>query len=100
MFKFLSLNYVLKVSSGILCLSLSTATLLHAAVSVVDDEGATITLQQPAERIISLAPHITESLFAAGAGNKIIGAVSYSDYPEAAHSTDQLFTVAMHKVLH
>jgi len=31
-----------------------------------------------------LAPHITESLYAAGAGDKIVGAVSYSDYPEAA----------------
>lgn len=84
MYNFLNFNYLLKVTSSIFCLSLSSVTLLHAAVSVVDDEGTTITLQQPAERIISLAPHITESLFAAGAGNKIIGAVSYSDYPEAA----------------
>ena len=84
MFKFLSFNYLLKVTSSIFFLSLCNVTLLHAVVSVVDDEGTTITLQQPAERIISLAPHITESLFAAGAGHKIIGAVSYSDYPEAA----------------
>ena len=38
----------------------------------------------PVERIVSLAPHITELLFAAGAGEKVVGAVSYSDYPEAA----------------
>lgn len=57
---------------------------VQAEVSVKDDQGKTVTLQQPAKRIISLAPHITESLFAAGAGEKIIGAVSYSDYPEAA----------------
>ena len=36
------------------------------------------------ERIISLAPHITEVLFAVGAGDEIVGAVEYSDYPEAA----------------
>lgn len=53
-------------------------------VSVKDDKGNLVTLKQPANRIVSLAPHITESLFAAGAGNKIIGAVSYSNYPEAA----------------
>lgn len=53
-------------------------------ISVVDDTGRTVELKSPAKRIISLAPHITESLFAAGAGNKIIGVVSYSDYPEAA----------------
>ncbi len=57
---------------------------LLAEVSVKDDQGKTVTLQQPAKRIISLAPHITESLFAAGAGDNIVGAVSYSDYPEAA----------------
>lgn len=57
---------------------------LQAAVTVVDDKGNTVRLSQPASRIISLAPHITESLFTAGAGSKIIGAVAYSDYPEAA----------------
>ncbi len=57
-----------------------------AAVSVVDDTGATVTLAQPAQRIVSLAPHLTEMLFAGGAGQQIVGAVEYSDYPEAAKS--------------
>lgn len=57
---------------------------VQANISVIDDIGKSVKLSKPAERIISLAPHITESLFSAGAGNKIIGAVSYSDYPEAA----------------
>jgi iron complex transport system substrate-binding protein len=56
----------------------------HAGVSVVDDTGATVTLAQPAKRIVSLAPHVTEMLFAVGAGKQIAGAVDYSDYPEAA----------------
>jgi iron complex transport system substrate-binding protein len=51
---------------------------------VVDDTGATVRLAQPAKRIVSLAPHITETLFAAGAGERIVGTVDYSDYPEAA----------------
>ncbi|MDO8703234.1 MAG: cobalamin-binding protein, partial [Undibacterium sp.] len=38
----------------------------------------------PAKRIISLSPHVTEMIFAAGAGEQIIGTVKYSDYPEAA----------------
>lgn len=40
----------------------------------------------PAEikRIISLAPHLTEMVYSAGAGDKLVGVVSYSDYPEAA----------------
>jgi iron complex transport system substrate-binding protein len=55
-----------------------------AAISVQDDYGNTVLLQKPAQRIISMAPHVTELLFAAGGGNRIVGAVSYSDYPEAA----------------
>jgi len=63
-----------------------TAQQLHAqtGISVVDDTDQIVELKMPAKRIISLAPHITESLFAAGAGDKIIGVVAYSDYPEAA----------------
>lgn len=55
-----------------------------AQVSVVDDLGNTITFTQPPQRIVSLAPHITEALFAAGAGDRVVGVVEYSDYPEAA----------------
>jgi iron complex transport system substrate-binding protein len=57
-----------------------------AAISVQDDGGATVTLEQPALRVVSLAPHVTELLFAAGGGERIVGAVDYSDYPQAAKS--------------
>ncbi len=57
---------------------------VHAEVSVTDDTGATIRLAQPAKRIVSLAPHLTETLFAAGAGERIVGTVEYSEYPPAA----------------
>lgn len=40
----------------------------------------------PYQRIISLAPHITEMLYSAHAGDKIVGVVSYSDYPKEALS--------------
>ncbi|GJH35775.1 ABC transporter substrate-binding protein [Paraburkholderia hospita] len=56
----------------------------HAAIAVVDDTGATVTLAQPAQRVISLAPHVTEMIYAAGGGAKLIGAVAYSDYPPEA----------------
>lgn len=56
----------------------------NAAISVVDDAGNRITLQQPARRIISMSPHVTELLFAIGGGNRIVGAMNFSDYPEAA----------------
>jgi iron complex transport system substrate-binding protein len=56
----------------------------RAEVTVTDDTGVPVTLRAPARRIVSLAPHITEVLFAAGAGARIIGSVDYSDYPPAA----------------
>ena len=54
------------------------------SVSVVDDNGRTVTLDGPARRIVSLAPSLTELLFVAGAGNRIVGVSEYSDYPPQA----------------
>lgn len=65
-------------------LALLPALACSAPVQVTDDRGRDITLAEPARRIVSLAPHITELLYAAGAGDYVVGAVSYSDYPEAA----------------
>lgn len=62
----------------------ATAALACADIRIVDDHGRTVVLEQPARRIVSLAPHVTELLFAAGAGGRIVGAVDYSNYPEAA----------------
>ena len=56
----------------------------HAAISVVDDSGVTIHLSSSAQRIISLAPHTTELLFAAGAGKSVIAVTAWSDYPSQA----------------
>ncbi|MDH5370448.1 MAG: cobalamin-binding protein [Gammaproteobacteria bacterium] len=72
------------ISLSILINSIFIPSIATASVSVIDDEKNKVELVEPAKKIISLAPHITESLFAAGAGGKIIGAVSYSDYPEVA----------------
>ena len=55
-----------------------------AEIRVTDDSGRVLMLSQPARRIISLAPHIVELLFAAGAGSQVVGTVEYSSYPEAA----------------
>jgi len=55
-----------------------------AEIRVLDDVGAPVILDKPARRIISLAPHITELLFAAGAGDALVGVTEFSDYPEAA----------------
>lgn len=56
-------------------------TCAQAAVSVVDDSGKRVVLARPAQRVISMAPHVTELVFAAGGGARIVGAMNYSDYP-------------------
>ena len=78
------MNYVLL--SVLLLMSLSA----QAKLSVQDDYGNTVTLSQPARRIISMGPHATELLFAAGAGNWIVATVSYSDYPQAAQKIPRI----------
>lgn len=55
-------------------------------IKVVDDGGNKLVLSRPARRIISLAPHITEMLFSAGAGDQIVGAAAFSDFPMPAKS--------------
>ena len=55
-----------------------------SSISIIDDEGIEHTFDQPLQRIVSLMPHATELLFEVGAGDHVVGAVQYSDYPEAA----------------
>ncbi|WP_342454849.1 cobalamin-binding protein [Caldimonas aquatica] len=53
-------------------------------VEVVDDLGQRVRLAAPPRRIVSLAPHATELVFAVGAGARLVGAMDHSDYPPAA----------------
>lgn len=71
-------------------LLLLAAGAAHASVTVVDDTGARVTLAQPARRVISMAPHATELLFAAGGGKRIVGAMNWSDYPPEAKTIPQV----------
>lgn len=57
---------------------------------MIDDAAQVVELSAPAKRIISLSPHITELFFAAGAGEKLVGVVEYSDFPDAAKSIERI----------
>ena len=74
------------VSRAVLALMVSILTGLYGALasswvvadsttalSVIDDSQQHVILDRPAKRIISLAPHATEMLYAAGAGNRVVG---------------------------
>lgn len=75
-----------------LTLSASIISNAIAEIRFQDDFGNEVRLEEAAERIISLAPHITELVFAAGAGKQLVGAVSYSDYPEEAKKVSRIGT--------
>lgn len=56
----------------------------NAQIQVKDDYGNEVKLAAPARRIVSLAPHLTELVYDAGAGSRLVGALEYSDYPPQA----------------
>jgi len=55
-----------------------------SAPAATDANGDRIELAAPARRIVSLAPHATELVFAAGAGEKLVGVLSPADWPPQA----------------
>ena len=65
-------------------LTLWPAPVLAGPVCATDDTGTEVCLEQPANRIAALSPGATELVWAAGAGEKVVAVVSFSDYPEAA----------------
>ncbi len=67
-----------------LLLAVFCASATLGEIEVTDFAGRTVLLEQPAQRIVALAPHIVENTFTAGAGDKLVGVVSYANYPDAA----------------
>ena len=63
---------------------------VHADIVVADDLGNEMRLAAPARRIVTLAPHLAENLYAAGAGDRLVGTVEYSDYPPAAKAVPRI----------
>ena len=73
-------------------LFLSVIAVPAQAITVQDFSGREVTLDQPAKRIVALAPHIVENLYSAGAGDKLVGVVSYSDFPDEAKNVPEVGT--------
>jgi iron complex transport system substrate-binding protein len=53
---------------------------------VTDDLGRTVTIPVKLERAVSTAPSVTEMIFAAGGGDRLVGVTSFCNYPEEAKS--------------
>lgn len=75
------------IAIALACTLALSATFASAApITVTDDQGQTLTLPAPAKRVISLAPHVTELIYAAGGGSRLIAADANSNYPAAAQA--------------
>ena len=79
-----------QICSAALCLLAALPVSVRAEVAATDDAGKIVRLRAPAQRIVSLAPHATELLFAAGAGRHVVGVSAYSDFPDAARGLPQV----------
>lgn len=77
-----------RVPAGLIALLLGLPA--QADVAVVDDTGAEVRLAGPAQRIVTLAPHATELIFAAGAGDALVATVEHSDEPPAARALPRI----------
>ena len=64
--------------------AVSTALGAPAHVGVTDDWGREIVRKEEATSVVSLAPHLTELVYSAGAGERLIGVSAHCDYPPQA----------------
>ena len=61
-------------------------------MTLTDDEGGTVTLPAEPRKIVSLTPAVTETLFAVGAGDRVVATDDSSDYPAQAKSLPDVVT--------
>jgi iron complex transport system substrate-binding protein len=85
--KFLLITLLVSLLAA--CSPQATAT-QAATLKVTDDLGREITLNGPAQHVVSLAPSNTEILFAIGAGAQVVGRDQLSDFPEAAKNVTDI----------
>jgi len=69
---------------GMLMLALVAAIPAWGALRLTDASGHRLVLDHPAQRVVSLAPFLTELVFDLQAGDRLVGTIAHSDYPEAA----------------
>jgi iron complex transport system substrate-binding protein len=82
----------IRVTSAFICvlIALGFTHAIAAGIAVKDDLGRTVEVKEPAKRIVTLAPFLTELAFSAGVGDRVVGTSAYSDYPPEAKRLPQV----------
>ena len=71
--------------------------------AITDDLGRTVNIEDVPQRIVSLAPSITETLFALDLGDRVVGVTEYCDYPEEALAKPKVgayFATSLESIIH
>ena len=73
-----------------LCLLAATALFAAPQQTLTDHLGRRVTLPERPQRIVSLAPSLTETVYALGAGDRLVGVTNYCDFPVEAQSKPKI----------
>ena len=88
--------FIIRLTTLVLLVTLLSACASKAAqpgtgeITIIDGLDRTVVLERPAQRIVSLSPSVTETLFAVGAGAQVVGRDGFSNYPEAAKAIQEV----------
>ena len=89
--RFLSLkSSLIRLSLGVAACCALSAQARAADIEIIDDNGRAVLLTKPASRVVTLTPHVTELVFEAGAGSKIVATVAASDFPPEARTLPRI----------
>ncbi len=68
----------------LIALAMPALAAADGPVCITDDTGRELRLERPAQRVVTLAPHLTELVYALGADDRLVAVGAHSDYPPAA----------------